>query len=336
MAALPNTHPSLLDLSRRSDPDGNITKVIEILEPTNEILPDMTWQEGNLVTGNRSVIRTGYPTPTWRKLYGGVQPTKGSVTQVTDNCGRLEAFAEIDKALADLNGNTADWRMAQEVEHLMGMNIEITRALLYASEATAPEQITGVMPRFNSTAAENGDNIILGGGTGTDNNSILLVYWGPSTIYGIIPKGTVAGLQRTYYGEQVMQDASDGSNTGRMVVYQTHFVWNVGLTVPDWRSVVRVPNIDKSLLTPDASTGANLPNLMFEALERVPAAVAARGRPVFYMSRQLLTALRQQMANGIKTSTLTYQELGGIKVPDFQGIPIRRVDGMSADEALVS
>src|SRR5688572_419843 len=99
MATLAVTNPTLLDLAKASDPDGKIASVVEILNETNEILPDMSWVEGNLVTGHRTTIRTGIPAPTWRKMYGGVQPNKGTTAQVTDNCGMLEAYAEVDKAL---------------------------------------------------------------------------------------------------------------------------------------------------------------------------------------------------------------------------------------------
>ena len=107
MTVLKATNPTLLDMAKRQDPDGKIAFVVEILAEVNEILDEMTWLEGNLPTGNRTTIRSGLPEPTWRKLYGGVQPNKSTTVQVTDNVGNLEAYAEIDKDLADLNGNSA-------------------------------------------------------------------------------------------------------------------------------------------------------------------------------------------------------------------------------------
>jgi len=93
MATLASNNPTLLDLAKRLDPDGKIAAVAEILNETNEVLMDMTWLEGNLPTGHRTTIRSGIPVPTWRKLYGGVQPTKSTTVQVTDNTGMLEAYA---------------------------------------------------------------------------------------------------------------------------------------------------------------------------------------------------------------------------------------------------
>jgi len=101
MSTLSVQNPTLLDVTKRLNPEGKIDMIGEILNETNEILEDMTWVEGNLVTGNRSTIRTGLPEPTWRKMYQGVQPTKSTTAQITDDCGMLEAYAEVDKALAD-------------------------------------------------------------------------------------------------------------------------------------------------------------------------------------------------------------------------------------------
>lgn len=332
MATLSNIHPTLLDLALRSDPDKKIAAIIEILNAQNEILDDMTWVEGNLVTGHKSTVRTGLPTPTWRKMYGGVQPTKSRTAQITDTCGMLEAYAEIDKALADLNGNTSAFRLSEDMAHLEGMNQEMADTLLYGNEGTEPEAFTGLSPRYNLLSAENGQNIIVGGGSGTDNASIWLVGWGINTCHGIIPKGSVAGFQMKDLGE-VTAENIDGSS-GRAQIYRTHYRWDAGLCVRDWRYVVRIPNIDKSALTADAATGADLPALMFRAMDRIQSLQGVR--PVFYMSRNTLTYLRQQLSAKVRESSLQLEDVGGRMTNMFQGIPIRRVDAMSADEALVA
>lgn len=334
MAVLSVRNPTLLDLAKATDPDGRIATIVEILNETNEVLEDMVWMEGNLPTGHRTTIRSGIPTPTWRKLYGGVQPTKSTNVQVTDNCGMLEAYAEIDKALADLNNNTASFRLSEDRPHIEGIAQEIADTLFYGNEGTEPEAFTGFSPRYNSLSAENADNIVVGGGSGTDNGSIWLVVWGESTCHGVIPKGSSAGLQHRDMGEVTIEDASDGSNSGRMQAYRTHYRFDAGLTVRDWRYIVRIPNIDKSALVKDAASGADLNDLMFQASERVPNLNA--GKAAFYMARDMRTFLRRQNANLRSGSTLSYDEVGGRKVMSFHGIPIKRCDALAADEALVS
>jgi hypothetical protein len=331
MAVLSVANPTLMDVAKASDPDGKIATVVEILNETQEVLDDMSWTEGNLPTGHRTTIRTGIPAPTWRKLYSGVQPNKGSTRQVTDSCGMLEAYAEIDKALADLNGNTAAFRMLEDRAHIEGMAQELADALFFANESTEPEKFTGFAPRYNSLSAGNGENIIEGGGTGTDNSSIWLVCWGPDTAHGIIPKGSTAGLQMNDKG-QVTIESIDGAG-GRMEAYRTHYRWDVGLTVRDWRYVVRIANIDKSLLVGDASSGADLTDLMVQAIERLP--TQGKGRPVFYCSRQIKTTLRRHMIAKVKQSTLTMDQISGKHVMMFDGISVKRCDSLAADEARV-
>lgn len=330
MATLADTHPTLLDLARRTDPDGNIADIVEILNQTNEVLDDMVWMEGNLTTGHRTTIRTGLPTPTWRKMYGGVQPTKSRTAQITDNCGMLEAYAEVDKALADLNGNTAAWRLSEEMPHIEGMSEEVAQTIFYGNEGTAPEEFTGLSPRFNDLTAANVDNIIDAGGIGTDNASIWLCVWGPNTGFGLTPKGSKAGLQMEDKGQVTIENI-DGAG-GRMEAYRTHYRWDCGLCIRDWRYFVRIANIDRSNLTTDASTGAHLPNLMFQAYERLP---NTNGRVAWYMDRGIKTKLGQQDAALTKQSTLTTENTGGRVVTSWLGIPIRRSDVLSPDEARV-
>lgn len=332
MAVLAVTNPTLLDLANVTDPGNKIATIVEILNETNEVLADMVWKEGNLPTGHRTTIRSGLPTPTWRKLYGGVQPTKSSSVQVTDNTGMLEAYSEVDKALADLNGNTAAFRLSEDRPHIEGMSQEITDTLFYGNEGTEPEAFTGLTPRFNSLSAENGDNIVVGGSADTDNASIWLIVWGENTCHGIVPKGSTAGLQHNDKGQVTVENV-DGSN-GRAEMYRTHYRWDAGLTVRDWRYVVRIANIDKSLLLKDAASGADLPDLMFQAMRLVPNLNA--GKPAFYASRDIITMLGRQTANLTSGSTLTTEMVGGKMVESFKGIPVRRVDALAADEALVS
>jgi hypothetical protein len=330
MATLSTVNPTLLDLAKRLDPNGNIDKIVEILAQQNEIIEDATFIEGNLITGHKTTIRTGIPTPTWRKLYGGVQPSKSRTVQITDNCGMLESYAEVDKALADLNGNTAAFRMSEEVGHIEGMNQEFSQTLLYGNEGTEPEAFTGIAPRFNDSSAENGLNVIKAGGSGSDNTSIYLVVWGPQTVHCIYPKGSVAGLQMTDKGQVTIENA-DGSN-GRMEAYRTHYRWDCGLTVRDWRYIVRVCNIDVSDMA-TASNAAALVEFLIKASERVPS--LGVGRPVFYMNRKLREALRLGILNKV-SNQLTHETVAGKRVTMFDGIPVRRVDQILDSEALVT
>jgi hypothetical protein len=330
MATLAATHPTLLDITKRLDPNGKIDTIAEILSQTNEVLEDMVWLEGNLPTGHRTTVRSGLPTPTWRKLYGGVQPTKSRTVQVTDACGMLEAYAEVDKALADLNGNSGAFRLSEDRAHIEGMNQEFASTLFYGNESTEPEAFTGFGARFNDQAAENGSNILTSASDpdSTDNTSIYLVVWGPNTVHGIYPKGSKAGLNMEDKGQVTIENV-DG-NGGRMEAYRTHYRWDCGLSVRDWRYVVRI-NIDQEDLVKNAASGPDLVDLLTQATELIPS--LSMGRPAFYANRTVRSFLRRQIANKVAASTLTMEQVGGKHVTMFDGIPFRRCDAITNTES---
>ena len=334
MATLSITNPTLLDVSKRLDPNGKIDSIVELMAAQNPILEDMSFQEGNLVTGHRTTVRTGLPTPTWRKLYGGVQPGKSTTAQVTDSCGMMEAYAEVDKALADLNGNSAAFRLSEDAAHIEGMAQEHAQTLFYGNEGTEPEAFTGLAPRYNSLSAQNADNIIDFGGTGSDNMSIWLCVWGPQTGFGIYPKGSMGGLQMTDKGQVTIENV-DGAN-GRMEGYRTHYRMDSGLTIRDWRYFVRIANIDFSVLNAgDATAITNqkaLITAMIKASERIPA--LGKGRACWYVPRNIRENLRLGILEKV-SSNLSWETVSGKRVMTFDDIPVRRSDALVATESRV-
>mgnify|MGYP003333159335 CR=1 FL=1 len=328
MTALSAFNPTLLDVAKRLDPDGNIDKIVELLNLTNEIIDDATFMEGNLPTGHKTTIRTGIPTPTWRKLYGGVQPSKSTTVQVTDNTGMMEAYAEVDKALADLNGNTASFRMSEDSAFIEGMNQEFASTLIYGNEGTEPEAFTGLAARYNDLSAANGVNILDAGGADSDNTSIWLVVWGPKTAHCIYPKGSTAGLKMEDKGQVTIENA-DGSN-GRMEAYRTHYRWDCGFSLRDWRYIVRIANVDVSDLrtltgTQAITASTSILKLLIDAVELIPTMGA--GRAVFYANRTVRTALRKAILDKI-ANNLTWENHAGKKVIQYDNIPFRRVDAI--------
>jgi hypothetical protein len=331
MATLTSLNPTLIDVAKRTDPDGKIDKIVELLAETNEVLDDMTFLEGNLPTGHRTTIRSGLPSATWRRLNYGVQPSKSTTVQVTDSCGMLEAYAEVDKALADLNGNSAEFRLSEDRAFIESMNISMSDTLFYGDTGTDPEKFMGLTPRFSSSSAENGQNILTGGGSAgqTDTQSIWLVVWGPNTVHGIYPKGSQAGLQHRDLGEVTLMDSA--SPAGRYQGYRTHYKWDIGLTVRDWRYIVRVRNIDLSDLVIGAGSGANLVDLMVQAAEIPPN--LSLGRAVFYCSRTIRAWLRRQILAKSNVN-LTFDTVAGKRVLAFDGIPVKRCDSLVNETAV--
>lgn len=329
MAVLSTLNPTLSDVASRMTSDGKIDPmIVELLTETNEILEDMTVIEANGFTEHKTTVRSGLPQGTWRKLNYGVQPEKSRTVQVKDSMGMLETYAEVDKALADLNDNEAAWRLSEDRAFIEGLNQTMASTLFYGDSSQDPEKFMGLAPRYSDSTAENGRNIINAGGTGDDNTSIWLIVWGPNTVHSIYPKGSQAGLQSRDLGEQTLTDA----NGGRYQGYRTHYKWDLGLTLRDWRYVVRIANIDVSALESDQNA-ANILKLMAKALHKVPN--LKLGRAVFYMNRTVAEALDIQSMEKSALALKT-QELEGKFWQTFRGVPIRTSDAILNTEAAVS
>lgn len=339
MATLSNNSLTLADWAKRVDPDGRVPVVAELLSQSNEILEDCVFKEGNLPTGERVVIRTGLPTVYWRALNQGIPSSKSTTAQVDEACGILEARSEVDKDLAMLNGNTAQFRLSEDTAFLEAMNQTQATTLFYGNPGVDPKQFLGLAARYSDSTAANGQNILKAGGSGSDNTSIYLVVWGDNTVYCPFPKGSKAGLIHEDLSEQTVYN-SDGT---RMQALATRYQWKNGLVVKDWRYVVRIANIDVSDLI--AQTGTQAPTaataiikLMARSLYRIPN--MAMGRAAFYMNRTVHSGLSIAALDKSQYVLKINEGLSQFGMPyswlSFLGVPLRRVDAILNTEAAIS
>jgi hypothetical protein len=343
MATLSTNNLTLADWAKRTDPEGRVPVVAELLSQTNEILEDCVFKEGNLPTGDRVVIRTGLPAVYWRALNQGIPSSKSVTAQVDEACGILEARSEVDKDLAMLNGNTAQFRLSEDVAFLEAMNQTQATTLFYGNPATDPKQFLGLAPRYSDIGAgspNNSQNIISAAGSdATANTSIYLVVWGDNTVYCPFPKGSSAGLMHEDLGEQTVYN-SDGT---RLQAYATRYQWKNGLVVKDWRYVVRICNINTTDLvsqsgTQEAGDSTAIIKLMSRALYRIPN--MAMGRAAFYMNRTVHSGLAIAALDKSQYVLKVNEGLSQFGTPyswlTFQGVPLRKVDAIINTEAVVS
>jgi len=336
---------TLADWAKRQDDNFKVATIVEMLSQTNEILDDMLFMEGNLPTGHKTTVRTGIPSATWRLLNYGVPKGKSTTAQIIDTVGNLEVYSEVDKDLADLNGNASEFRASESVAFLQGMSQQVAQTIIYGNTATTPERFMGMSPRYStvSTAtAQSANNVIDAGGTGSDNTSVWIVVWGANTIHGIFPKGKSTGLRHKDMGEWPLTDAAGGMYQG----YRDHYKWELGLCVRDWRYAVRICNIDVSDLA--SGSAVALANLLVRGLNRLPTTggatsvnssdtpsiSGAMGRPAIYCNRTIRTYLELQAMNK-SNIWLGMKEFDGKTIPAFRGIPIRTVDAILNTEARV-
>ena len=339
MATVGTSYLGLIDLFKRQDPTGQIAAIIELLVQTNKILEDAPAMECNDGTSHLTTTRVGYPTPTWRRLYQGIQPTKSTTAQVRDATGMLEAWSEVDAKLVALSNNPAAFRLSEAVAFLEGMNNEMASTIFYGNKEADPEKFMGLAPRFDvrsATADTIGNQIIHGGGGGADNTSVWFIVWGESTCHLLYPKGTVGGLQRQDLGEETKTVHTDGTV---FRVMREKFNWDVGLSVRDWRYVVRIANIDVS----DLRAGSvDILGLFRQAYWRLKQREIPNGRAAIYCNADVMESLDAASTGSGPTASaptlvrLTPENVHGEPVMYYRNMPVRQCDALLNNETVVS
>lgn len=330
MAALATTFPTLSDFAKSIDPNGTVARVIGLLGQTNEMLMDMPFIQGNLPTGHQITQETALPLVYYRQINQGVAPSTGKTAQIVEQIAMMEARSEIDVKLASLNGNSAAWMLSKSARVIEAMNQTMQSTVVYGNGGTSPEQFSGFAVRTSSLSAGNAENILDAGGTGSDNSSIYLVGWGPETVTGIYPKGSMAGIQHKDLGEI---DAFDAGSL-RFRAFANLWNWDNGIALSDWRYLVRICNIDISNLKAQ-SGAADLIELMIKATHLIP--YLTNCRPVFYMNRACISGMDiQRRGDVIAGGGLRFENVDGVATTTFRGIPVRKVDALLQNEARVT
>lgn len=351
MAVLGSTAITLVDYVRLlGDDNGNQAKlglIVNMLLQSNPIIDDILWTQSNEISTHKTMVTTSVPTPGFRKANEGIVQGKGTFNTIVDAIGSIQSLSDIDvEILRREDGQTL--RMSHDMLHVTGMGNTFANYLFYADQNAASAGFTGLTPRYNAiSGGQNAAQIIDAGGTGSDNTSIWLVGWGMQGITGLYPRGSQAGLQKFDKPEARVNDA----NGKPYYVKSTHFMWDCGLAVRDYRFAVRIANIDVSDLQAQNASAANLINLMIRALNKVPY-IPGKVNPVqlpefddvslkfgirnmvFYCNRNTYTGLDIQ-ANNRTVNGLLAGQADGVPYLTFRGIPIKICDALTNAETRV-
>ena len=334
MATKGNTFPTLRDYYAQQEGEGKVTAtIIDMNISSNPMLEDAVVIECNDGTTHKTTVRNGLPEPQFRKFYQGVPSTKGDYTQVTDACGMLADYSNVDKDLADLNGNTNQFRLNEADAHVQGMNNTVQENVIYGNKGINSSSFDGFATRYNTISSTQGDigyQVISGGGTGQTNTSIYLIGWSEKASHFIYPKGSKAGLEHKDLGEETVKDG----NGDEYQAYRDYFSWKIGLCVRNYRASGRIANIKVGDL--GTANAADLITLMIKLFHRVQKhAKLTKAKLVWYVNETIFTYLHLQ-ALSKSNVRLTYEEVAGEPVLKFLGIPIKLCDQILDTEAVVS
>lgn len=335
MATIGNSYVTLSDLKGRLDPDGSLADVVEQATDQNHVMQDMLLLEGNETSGNRATVRTGLPAGTWRELYGGVPNERSTTKQVTDTVGILESYSRVDQHLVEMAPDPARFRANEDAAFLEGMMQTVESTVFYGDTRSDPQKFMGLTPRYNDlSGAETSENVVNHADTdaGATNTSIWLVTWDPMTAFAFYGKGTNAGFRATDKG---LETTDDGTGTNASYeAWVTHFKWQIGLSVPDWRYVARLCNIGSDKRDTGALTGTALRDDLITLVNKPP---SIKGRRSLYMNKKTWTYLAI-IASDPTNAGMAIQQMDyfGQMVPSIWGIPIRVADAITDGETAVT
>ncbi len=324
-------YTTLVDIAKFEEKNAREIKVANLLSKESEFIGDMSVIEGNEVAGHTSEMVTGLPKTTFRKYYGGVQPTKGSTARVYDGCMMAEQLAKVDCDLANRASDLAEYRWERDQRHMEGLRLDVLDQAWYGNSKERPETVLGFIPRYSDFSAPNGKNLIDGGGRGSNNASICIISHDSTTYHAITPQGSGSGIQHSDLGKKL---TTSPYGSGELEMYVSKYKWDIGFAMPDWRFNGRICNIDTTQLNPEAS-GASLDivNSLIVLINRLYS--LNRGKVVMYVNRTIKTFFELQLAN---KSNVWFTQVTINEQPQlfFRGVPIHLEDSLLDTEETIN
>lgn len=316
---------TLLELAKRTDPDGEIASIVEVLTEENEILADIPFMEANDRSSHKITRRTTQPSGSWRKINSGVAAEASKTQEVREGIGMLETYSEVDVALAKLSGDENSFRNTEAMAFMEGLSQTWASALIYGNQTTNPERFDGLATRMPSLAATT--NVIGQGGTGSDLTSIYIVNWGLTKVHGIYPQGHKSmGIQHRNLGEETKVNASN-------LMYQVYRDWfgiKTGLVVRDPRCLARLANIED-----DGNSNLFSEDNLITLMNRMPKSGAGAK---LYVNDTVQTQMeiRLKDKSNVYYTAASGEGLAGVPILRFRGSPVRKVDKIKITEAALT
>ncbi|MDE2107016.1 MAG: hypothetical protein KGL39_57950, partial [Patescibacteria group bacterium] len=173
--------PTIVDAASRTDPNGDIPVIAEMMSQHNAIAGDLPYKEASEMAGHTFVFRSSIPTGSFRQYNQGTPYGKSTTAKARVGMAMLRGYSQIDRDLANHTGNAQRFRETEDMAFLEGMGQTIVQTLIYGNVASDPTQFTGLATFYNTintATSQNAANVIDAGGSGADNTSMWLVGWG--------------------------------------------------------------------------------------------------------------------------------------------------------------
>ncbi len=326
-------------IAARMTNNNGIMRVAEVLNEVSDVIADASVQRSTDITSHLVSRRTRLPAPEWVKIGAGWDATTGTVQQVRETMGNMHSRFLAPQKMMDIQPDPAKYRANQERAHIEGMAQEFSNTLMAGSTfAGAPEEFDGLMARYHALSEDNTGYVISNGATqggGSSLTSIWFIQWREDGVYLITPRfGNGTGIGKEDKG--LVYTLSDTSSTSakqrnkQLWAFITEFEWTVGLAIEDTRTVKRLANIST-----DSATDAN--TLDEDKIIQVANNFKRRtsGTVFMYTNEKIGTQLDILAKDKNNVYYLPDSPWGSHQLM-FQDMPVRRMDAIPTDEALVT
>ena len=313
---------TLLDIKAMHDPDGNVSKVIDVLSEQNGVMSNAVWMEANDLTSHVVTQALSESSGSTGRINQGVPYSLNKVKQIRESMEIFEDYSRIDERELSKARNPEQFRASKDVMTVRGMGKSWHSRFFYGDHAADPAAVDGLANRYNDLSM---DNVVGASGTGDDTTSVWLVQWGEQGCHLIYPRGEQTVIETEDLGRQLISD-----DNGVYTALVSHFMINWGIVVADDRAVQRIANIESA-----GSSNIFDEDLLIRAINRLPDPGNLSNTYV-YVNRTIKSQMQILLKDKSNVNFYVENGLSGEPVLRFQGIPVVLVDKLVDTETAIS
>ncbi len=256
------TNLTLAELVRREDPDGSMADIVDVLSQTNAIVMDSTWIRANDGSSHQHTRAVTEPTGAERMFGQGVQREAGVTEVVNEPTCLLSGLSVPDADMMRQQPEGPELaRAAEDAFFINGLTKTHVSRIFDGDRATHPLHINGINNRADYNALSSDYVFDNAGGNASvtaNKTSIYFIQFGHKMVNWIYPRGmapntsgisneisksTVGPITMRDFGEDLMQDPLNTTNTAMYPAFRSWFVVAFGIDIADPRMIKRIVNI---------------------------------------------------------------------------------------------
>lgn len=321
---------------------GRYLPEVMLLSQDNSFDMDLPLMMANDGTGHTFRYQTAQPTVQSTDWGEGTPESSSRSAKDREECIMISGLASVESEMANLHGQKAAARAAEDLKFLEAIRQLRHRHYFYGNRQNSLKEINGLATRYNSLTGVKAKQVFsCGGTTANAQTSVYFAKFGKGNVYGFFPEGTEGGYHKETHERQKTKLAN-GNHTLMDDVWHRQYQ---GLVVEDWRAAGRICNIevsDLNALTGTQATTAMATNLshaflrMRRRIQRSP----TPGKIVAFVNDTAFTGFIRLVAETSK-GAVTWRDAAGQFGSSFQelnvwGIPVRPCDAILDTEGVVS